>query len=329
MTLSAGICCGRAVRGRYAVRAVGTRNTLGRRRARDLRVNHELYLYMIPALAYYLLFHYYPMYGVQIAFRDYIPTRGFLGSKWVGLEHLLRFFNSYHFWGLIRNTLGISLYQLAAGFPAPILLALMLNEVRHTEFKRFAQTVTYAPHFISTVVLVGLLMIFLSPTTGLVNQLVVLLGGTAVDYLARPQWFKTLYVLSGIWQQTGWSTIIYLAVLASVDPGLYEAARIDGASKLQKILHIDIPSILPTAIILLILSSGQIMNVGFEKVYLMQRPINQSVSEILSTFVYKVGLNNMDYSFSTAINLFNSVVNLVLLLTVNAASRRLSETSLW
>jgi len=247
----------------------------------------------------------------------------------VGLEHLLRFFGSYHFWSLIRNTLGISLYQLAAGFPAPILFALMLNEVRRDKFKRFAQTVTYAPHFISTVVLVGLLMVFLSPTTGLVNQLVTLLGGTPVDFLARPQWFKTLYVLSGIWQQTGWSTIIYLAVLSAVDPGLYEAARIDGASKLQKIVHIDIPSILPTAIILLILNSGQIMNVGFEKVYLMQNPLNMISSDVISTYVYRVGLLNAEYSFGTAVGLFNSVVNLVLLVGVNQIARRLGQASLW
>lgn len=296
---------------------------------KDLSKHWELYLFVIPAILYFLIFHYIPMYGLQIAFRNYLPTLGFSGSSWVGFDHFLRFFKSFHFWTLLKNTLGISLYQLAISFPLPIIFALMLNEVRHSGYKRTIQTVTYAPHFISTVVIVGMLMLFLSPRNGIVNQFVKLFGIDPVHFMTVPQYFKTIYVLSGAWQQTGWSTIIYLAVLSGVDPSLYEAARMDGATKIQKILFIDIPAILPTAVILLILNSGHMMNIGFEKVYLMQNPLNMISSDVISTYVYRVGLINTEYSFATAVGLFNSVVNLFLLITVNKLAKKLGKQGLW
>jgi putative aldouronate transport system permease protein len=296
---------------------------------KDLSRHWELYLFVLPAVLYYLIFHYYPMYGVQIAFRNYLPTLGFLDSPWVGLQHFRRFFHSFHFWTLLKNTLGISVYQLAVSFPLPIVFALMLNEIRHTWFKRTVQTITYAPHFISTVVIVGMLLLFLSPSNGIVNMLIKALGGEPIHFMTKPEYFKTIYVLSGAWQRTGWSTIIYLAVLSGVDPCLYEAASIDGASKLQKILNIDIPSILPTAIILLILNCGHMMNVGFEKVYLMQNPLNMIASDVISTYVYRAGLLGAEFSFATAVGLFNSIVNLILLLTVNRLAKKLGRQGLW
>lgn len=296
---------------------------------KDFSRHWELYLFVLPAVLYYLIFHYYPMYGVQIAFRNYLPSLGFTSSPWVGLQHFRRFFQSYHFWTLLKNTLGISVYQLAVSFPLPIVFALMLNEIRHAWFKRTVQTITYAPHFISTVVIVGMLLLFLSPSNGLINQLIKALGGAPIHFMTKPEYFKTIYVLSGVWQQTGWSTVIYLAALSGVDPCLYEAASIDGASKVQKILNIDIPSILPTAIILLILNCGQIMNVGFEKVYLMQNPLNMIASDVISTYVYRAGLLSAEFSFATAVGLFNSVVNLILLLIVNKLAKKLGGQGLW
>lgn len=295
----------------------------------DLTKNYELYLLIVPALIYFLLFQYYPMYGVQIAFRDFIPTKGFWKSEWVGFEHFQRFFRSYHFWILIKNTLGISVFQLIVGFPMPIVLALMLNEVRHKGLKKFVQTVTYAPHFISVVVLVGMLITVLAPRNGLANQFVRLFGGKSINFMAKPAWFKPLYVLSGVWQHTGWSAIIYLAALSGISPTLYEAAKMDGATKLQKIWHIDIPGILPTAIILLILNCGRIMSVGFQKVFLMQNDLNMISSNVISTYVYRSGLLRAEFSFATAVGLFNAIINFILLLCVNAVAKRASETSLW
>jgi putative aldouronate transport system permease protein len=269
------------------------------------------------------------MYGVQIAFKNYIVTKGITGSQWIGFDHFERFFNSYGFWPLIQNTLGLSLYQLIAGFPLPIIMALLLNQLNSERYKRFIQTVIYAPHFISTVVLVGMLFVFLSPRTGIINQLLTIMGIKPVFFMAKPELFSTLYVLSGIWQNTGWGTTIYLAALSAVSPELHESALVDGANKLQRIWHIDIPGILPTAVVLLILDSGKLMSVGFEKAYLMQNPLNISNSEIISTYVYKVGLLSSQYSFSTAVNLFDSAVNLLLLILVNRISRKVSSTSLW
>ncbi|WP_442951651.1 ABC transporter permease [Paenibacillus sp. GYB003] len=284
---------------------------------------------MAPVLVYFIVFHYMPMYGVQIAFKDFIATKGIWGSPWVGLKHFDRFFDSYFFWRLLKNTLGISLYELAVGFPIPIVLALMINEVRHKGYKKFIQTVTYAPHFLSTVVLVGIVIMFLSPTSGIVNTIIKAFGGEPIFFMTKPEWFKTVYVLSGVWQQMGWSSIIYLAALAGIDPGLHEAARVDGASRLQRIWHINLPGIMPTVVILLILNIGSLMGVGFEKVFLMQNSLNTESSDVISTYVYRSGLLGAQYSFASAVGLFNSVVNFVLLLTVNRIAKAVNQSSLW
>lgn len=294
-----------------------------------VRVNYMLYLFVLPAMAYYFIFHYIPIYGVQIAFKDFSAVKGIIGSPWAGITHFRRFFTSYHFWTLLKNTIGISIYQLVAGFPAPIILALMLNYVRHSRFKRFVQTVTYAPHFISTVVMVGMLLIFLSPRNGIVNIVLQAFGLQPIFFFAEPTWFKSLYVWSNVWQNAGWGSIIYIATLAGISPELYEAATVDGASKFQRILYIDIPSIIPTATILLILNLGRIMSVGFEKVFLMQNSLNLESSEIIATYVYKTGLLGAQFSFSSAIGLFNNAINFVLLILVNNFARRFSSTSLW
>jgi putative aldouronate transport system permease protein len=296
---------------------------------RNMREHYQLYILIAPALIYYIVFHYIPMYGIQIAFKDFVPSLGIWGSKWVGFEHIKQFFDSYQFWNVIKNTLGISLYGLVVSFPVPILLALMLNEVRHKKFKAFVQTLTYAPHFISMVVMVGMMFILLSPSTGVFNKIIEALGGSPVYFLGSAGLFKTVYVLSGVWQGMGWGSIIYLAALSAVDPHLYEAAYMDGASKLKKIIHIDLPAIVPTAVILLILNVGSIMSVGFEKVFLMQNPLNLSSSEVISTYVYKIGLLQNNYSYGAAIGLFNAVINFILLISVNTIAKRTSGSSLW
>lgn len=300
-------------------------NTLWRRMVR----NWELYLFIAPAFLYFVIFHYGPMYGIQIAFKNFIPTLGITGSPWVGFDHFVRFFDSYYFWDLLWNTLSISLYELAIGFPLPIILALAFNEVRDSFFKRTVQTVTYAPHFISVVVMSGMIITFLTPSTGMIVNIVEGLGFQAPQFLTDPAWFKTVYVLSGVWQGTGWGTIIYLAALSGVDPQLHEAAVVDGASRFKRILHINLPAIVPTITILLILNMGSILGVGFEKILLLQNPLNMESSDVISTFVYRSGLVDAQYSFSTAVGLFNSVVNAILLLTVNQIARRTSENSLW
>ncbi|PAD77333.1 ABC transporter permease [Paenibacillus campinasensis] len=304
---------------------VQKKRTLWRRITR----NWELYLFIAPAFFYFLIFHYGPMYGIQIAFKNFIPTMGITGSPWVGFEHFVRFFDSYYFWDLLWNTLSISLYELAVGFPLPIILALAFNEVKDSFFKRTVQTVTYAPHFISVVVMSGMIITFLSPSSGIIVHMIQFLGFDAPQFLTDPAWFKTVYVLSGVWQSTGWGTIIYLAALSAVDPQLHEAAIVDGASRWRRIMHINIPAIVPTITILLILNMGSILGVGFEKILLLQNPLNMEASDVISTFVYRSGLLDAQYSFSTAVGLFNSVVNAILLIVVNQIARRTSENSLW
>lgn len=289
----------------------------------------ELYLFIAPAFLYFAIFHYGPMYGIQIAFKNFIPTKGITGSPWVGFEHFERFFDSYYFWDLLWNTLSISLYELAIGFPLPIILALAFNEIKNGVFKRTVQTVTYAPHFISVVVMAGIIITFLSPTSGIIVHIIEFLGFNAPDFLTDPAWFKTVYVLSGVWQSAGWGTIIYLAALSGVDPLLHEAAVVDGASRWQRIWNINIPAIIPTITILLILNTGNILGVGFEKILLLQNSLNMEASDVISTFVYRAGLVDAQYSFSTAVGLFNSIVNAILLVTVNQIARRTSENSLW
>ncbi|PGV47567.1 sugar ABC transporter permease [Bacillus sp. AFS037270] len=290
--------------------------------------NYQLYLFLLPALIYFIVFHYVPMYGVLIAFKDFVATKGIMGSPWVGFKHFERFFDSYQFWSLIKNTLGLSVTQLIIGFPLPIFLALMLNQIRSNKYKRFVQTVVYAPHFISVVVLAGMIYVFFS-NNGLINNLILIFGGDPISFMAKPDWFKPLYIASGVWQETGWAAIIYLAALAGVSPELHEAAVMDGANKWQRIFHVDIPAIMPTAVILLILNVGNIMNIGFEKAYLLQTPMNQPAAEIIPTYVYKMGLQQAQYSFAAAVGLFNSVINLVLLVAVNKFAKKLSGTGLW
>lgn len=290
--------------------------------------NYQLYLFLLPALIYFIVFHYLPMYGILIAFKDFVATKGIMGSPWVGFKHFERFFESFQFWTLIKNTLGLSVVQLIVGFPLPIFLALMLNQIRSEKYKRFVQTVVYAPHFISVVVLAGMIFVFFS-NNGLINNIILLFGGDPISFMAKPEWFKPLYIASGVWQETGWAAIIYLAALAGVSPELHEAAIMDGANKWQRILHVDIPAIMPTAVILLILSVGSIMNIGFEKAFLLQTPMNQPSAEIISTYVYKMGLQQAQYSFAAAVGLFNAVINLILLIAVNKFSKKLSGTGLW
>ena len=296
---------------------------------REMNRYWDLYLLLVPVVLYFIIFKFWPMYGVQIAFKDFSPSKGIFDSPWVGFKHFLRFFNSFNFWDILRNTITISFYQLIAGFPIPILLALVLNEMRNAKFKKLLQTVTYAPHFLSTVVLVGMLTAFLNPSTGLVNRVIEMLGGEEINFMAEESWFSSLYVWSGVWQNAGWGTIIYMASLSSIDVQLYEAATIDGASRFKKLLHVTLPSIVPTAVTMLILDCGRIMNIGFEKAFLMQNDLNINRSEVISTYVYQVGITQAQYSYSTAVDLFNAVINVILLLVVNKISKKLTQTSLW
>lgn len=296
---------------------------------KKMKKSWQLYLVILLPVVYLIIFKYAPMYGVIIAFKNYIATKGILGSPWVGFKHFHYFFTSPLLFRLLYNTVSISLYSLLAGFPLPIILALSLNEVKNISFKKTVQMVTYAPYFISTVVMVSIMLQFLSPQIGIVNHIIKSLGGHATNFMGEPDYFKSLYVWSGVWQYTGYASIIYLAALTGIDPELHQAAIVDGATKLKRIWHIDIPGIMPTAVILLILNVGQIMNVGFEKVYLMQNNLNMVSSDVIATYVYRMGLLNSQFSYSTAVGLFNSVVNLVLLVLVNQAARKLGETSLW
>ena len=303
------------------------RNTLWKR----IIVNYQLYLILLVPTLYIIIFKYVPMIGTQIAFRNFSVTKGFWGSQWVGLYHFKRFFSSYHFSRVMLNTIGISVYFLAVAYPIPIIFALSLNSTNILPFKKAVQTTTYIPHFISTVVMVGMLLQFLSPRVGIFNELRNLAGLKPLNFIAIPGNFKSIYVWSAVWQETGWWSIVYIAALAGIDPNLHEAALIDGASKFQRVLHIDVPGITPTAIIILIIVLGQIMNVGFEKVFLLQNDLNLRTSEVIQTHVYKVGLAaaSANYSYSTAIGLFNSVINLFLILTANKIAQKLGDTSLW
>lgn len=299
-----------------------------RRVLRSLRSSWQLYLLAAPALIFFLIFNYVPMYGAQIAFKDFIASQGIWGSEWTGFEHFQRFFDSYYFWRLLRNTLVLSVYQVIL-FPLPIILALALNEVKNVLFKRFAQTLTYAPHFVSLVVVVGMLFAFLDPRTGLVNHVIGFVGLGPIQFMQDPDWFRHLYVWSGVWQTLGWSTIIYLAALAGVNPELHQAAEVDGANRLQRIRHVNIPAIMPTVMVLFILDFGSFMSVGFEKVLLMNNSLNSSTSDVIQTFVYETGLLQGQYSYAAAVGLFDSVINIILLVGVNQLARRYSENSLW
>ncbi len=293
----------------------------------------QLYVFLLLPVAYILIFQYWPMFGLQIAFKKFSISKGIWESPWVGFKNFTKFFNAYQFSNIMRNTLTLSIYAILAAFPFPILFALVLNTIENTKLKKVVQTITYMPHFISTVVLVGMLMQIFHPMVGVYGRFVkALTGEMPADLFANPNAFPHLYVWSGVWQGFGYNSIIYIAALTNVSAELHEAAQVDGASRFQRVLHIDIPALLPTIIIMLILRTGSIMSIGFEKTYLMQNNLNLSRSEIISTFVYKKGLGAgvaNDYSYSTAIGMFNSVVNLILITCVNGISRRVSETSLW
>lgn len=292
-------------------------------------VRYELYLMLFIPVVWYVLFKYVPMYGITIAFKDFSATKGIMGSPWAGWVHFERFFSSAYFWDLLWNTISLSLFQLLVGFPIPILLALLLNEIRLRWLQKLLQNVTYIPHFLSIIVLVGMLNIFLDPETGKVNQILMMLGLDSIDFMKKAEWFQSIFVTSGIWQHMGWGSIIYLAALSGIDPTLYEAAKIDGATRLQRVRHVSIPGILPTVIILFILQIGQLMDVGFEKALLMQNPINASVSDILPTFVYKNGIQGGQFSYTAAAGLFNAMIDFSLLVLVNWYARKKTDSSLW
>ena len=295
-----------------------------------IRRNKVLYLFILPAFLYFFIFSYIPMYGAQIAFKDFVANEGFAGSSWAQplFKHFATFFSSVNFWNILRNTLQLSLYYIATSFPAAVILALMINEVKHTKFKKAVQNITYMPYFISTVVLVGMVQLFFA-RNGLVNNITGLFGVEPQLFLQKDALFDDLYVWSGVWQATGYNAVIFIAALAGVSPELHEAATIDGATRFQRILHVNIPAILPTIVVMLIMTLGGIMNLSFEKVLLMQTDGNLMVSEIVSTYVYKLGIQKAQFSLSTAVGLFNNAINLLLLVAVNKISRKISDTSLW
>lgn len=307
-----------------------SKRTFSERFVREIRKNWGLYLLVSIPLLYLILFKYWPMYGVQIAFRNYSPARSIANSPWVGLKYFQKFMGNYQFKRILDNTIAISLYSLLT-FPLPILLAVLLNYVTRPRFKKTVQMISYMPHFISTVVMVGIILQFLDVRSGMLNMLLTALGREPVNFMAKPAYFRTIYILSGVWQSLGYNSIIYIAALSGVSPELHEAAIVDGANILKRIWHVDLPGILPTISILLIMQCGSILSVGYEKIYLMQNSLNLSVSEIISTYVYKQGIaaSMPQYSYATAIGLFVSVVNVIMLLIVNAASNRLSGNSLF
>ncbi|MNI16847.1 putative multiple-sugar transport system permease YteP [compost metagenome] len=310
---------------------VGKKENYLSRLKKNASSHWQLYVLMLLPIIYLLIFKYVPMYGALIAFKNYLPTKGVWGSEWVGLKHFDRFFHSYEFVRIMKNTVLLSIYSLLAGFPFPIILALSLNYVNSRFFKKTVQMVTYAPHFISVVVMVGIILQMMDPRVGLVQTIMKYFGLPTINFMGIPEWFSHVFVWSGIWQNVGFSCIIYLAALAAVDPSLHEAAVVDGANKVQRMWHVDLPGIMPVAVILLILNTGHVLDIGFEKVLLMQNPLNMSSSEVIDTFVYKVGLAStaINYSYSSAIGLFKSVINLVLLVLVNRIARKLGQTSLW
>lgn len=294
---------------------------------KDLKQNKYIYIMLLPVVAYYAIFHYGPMYGVLIAFKDFNVADGIWGSKWVGFQHFIEFFKGFYFWRIIKNTLLISFYELIFAFPASIILALLLNEIRRMAFKRVVQTISYLPHFVSVVVVVGMMVDFFS-RDGLVNNLLGAIGIAPIAFMQSSEWFRTLYIGSGIWQGIGWGSIIYLAAMSNIDPQLYEAAKIDGAGRFKQAMHITIPGIMPVIMILFILQMGSMLSVGFEKIILMYNPMTYETADVISTYVYRKGILEASFSFSAAVGLFNAVINFSLLILTNRLSRRVG-TSLW
>jgi putative aldouronate transport system permease protein len=295
---------------------------------KDFKKNRIIYLLAILGVSYYLIFHYWPMYGATIAFKNYRPSLGIWGSPWIGLDNFMSFFKSAYFLRVVRNTVVISVLELIFGFPAPIILALLLNEIRNAPFKRIVQTITYIPHFISVIVVCGILVDFLS-YNGLINNMIVALGGSKTIFLLEAKYFRTIYVSSGIWQGVGWGTIIYLSALSNIDLELYDAAVVDGAGRLRQTWHVTLPGIVPTIMILLILRIGSIMSVGQEKILLLYNPNTYETADVISTYVYRRGLLGGDFSFASAVGLFNSVINFSLLIMANKLSKKVTESSLW
>ncbi|KRG15423.1 ABC transporter permease [Lederbergia galactosidilytica] len=296
---------------------------------KKLKKNIPLYIIIAPAIIYFIIWHYWPMYGVIIAFKNFSPALGIFDSQWAGFSHFERFFNSFHFWRLLKNTLGLSIYSLVVGIPAPIILALLFNELRSKFFRNVAQTISYAPHFLSVVVSVGILFFFISPNNGIINAVIEAIGGKRIDFLANPDNFWHIMVWSGTWQGIGWGSLIYTAAMAGIPQDQYEAAYIDGASKLRRIWHITLPGIRPTIVILAILAVGGIMGSDFQKILLLQNGLNLEKSEVIATYVYKSGIIEAQYSFSAAVGLFNNVVGCILLIIVNWIAKKVNETSLW
>ena len=297
--------------------------------AKRFRRDRVYLLMLVPVVAFFIIFHYVPMYGALIAFKKVAPGKGYLAGEWIWFANFELFFNSIFFWRLLRNTFVLSFYSILFGFPIPILFALALNGIRRPYYKRFVQSVSYLPHFISTVIVVGMMVNFLSPVNGVVNRFIEAAGGSPIHFFNSVRWFRPLFVGSEIWQSFGWGSIIYLAALTTINPELYESATVDGASRLQRMWHIDLPGILPTIMILLILRMGSILAVGFERIILMYNPATYEVADVIQTYVYRRGVLQADVSYATAIGLFNSTINLVFLVVFNRVSRRITEISLW
>jgi putative aldouronate transport system permease protein len=295
---------------------------------KDFLLNKSLYLMMLPVLIYYAIFHYAPMYGAIIAFKDFSPVKGIMESDWVGLQNFKDFMNSFYFWRILKNTLVLSLYSILFEFPAPILLALFMNELKNKFFGRFVQSVSYMPHFISMVVICGILTDFTN-SGGFINSIIAHFGGDGQALLQKPEYFRPIYVISEIWQKIGWESIIYMAALMGIDQEQYEASRIDGAGRLKQMLHITLPGIAPTIAIMFIMRMGNLLNVGFEKIILLYNPVTYSTADVISSFVYRKGLLEFNWGFSASVGLFNSVINLILLVAANQISRKISKNGLW
>lgn len=304
------------------------KKTLRARTWKQIKKNKMVYLMVLPVILYYILFHYKPMYGIIIAFQNYSPRKGVFGSEWVGLQHFKDFFGGYYFLRLLRNTLKLSFATLLIGFPIPIILALLINELRSKKFSKAVQTITYMPHFVSMVVLCSMVRQFVG-TNGFITHFFTLFGYDGANMLSKGELWIPLYVISNIWQGAGWGSIVYLAALTGIDSELYDAARVDGANRWKQTVHVTFPSILPTIIIMLIMRVGQIMGVGYEKTILLYNEGIYEVADIISTYVYRMGLISREFSFSTAVGLFNSVVNFILVILANQISKKTTETSLW
>lgn len=303
-------------------------NTVSKEIIKDLKRNKQVYIMAIPIIAFYIVFHYLPMYGIVIAFKNFSPFKGIMGSPWAGLKYFKEFFGSYQAWRVIKNTIILSGYEILWGFPAPIILALLLNELSHKFYKKLIQTISYLPHFISLVVICGMILDF-TATDGAINDIVALLGFQKTNFMMKPEFFRTIFVASGIWQGVGWGSIIYLSAIAGIDPTMYEAAVIDGAGRFKQLIHITLPSISSTIIILFIMRIGHVMSIGWEKVILLYNPMVYDTADIISSYIYRRGLLESSYSLSAAVGLFNSLINFTLIIIANKISKTFSESSLW